>query len=234
MAILEQLAAGPVIGTFGQTALRGGVDASGERVLLYTPSTVVSASSVSHFGTSATPPLLMEPTIGANVLNQLDLTPAVLSDLGWSVVKGLSLVVMKALDPQIYPNQTPSYLLTLVNRRTEAANDVTLDLSLPAGATVVSTAGACAQGFPCSLGVVAPGAVLLTVVTLQVGSPAPDPFVVSATAGVSNADASDILNSTSTLPAVNSTGCSSTEGPPVLFGLVLCLLFVTPRLRRRS
>jgi PA domain len=232
-AILEQLAVAPVTGTFGKTTLRGGVDASGDRVLLYTPSTVVSASSVSHFGTSATPALLMEPTIAPSVLSKLDLTPAVLADLGWSVVQGLSLVVMKALDPQIYPNQTPSYLLTLVNRRTEAANDVTLDFSLPAGATVVSTAGACAQGFPCSLGVVAPGAVVLSVVTLHVGSPAPNPFVVSATASVSNPSAWDVLHSASTLPAINSTGCSSTGGPPVLFGLLLCLLFVASRVKGR-
>jgi hypothetical protein len=233
-AILEQTAVAPVIGTFGQTALRGGVDASGDRVLLYTPSTVVSASSVSHFGTSATPPLLMEPTIAPSVLNQLDLTPAVLSDLGWSVVQGLSLVVMKALDPQIYPNQNPNYLLTLVNRRTVAANDVTLDLSLPAGSTVVSTTGACPQGFPCSLGVVAPGAVLLSVVTVHVPSPAQNPFVVSATASVSNPDSADNLHATSALPAINSTGCSNTEGPPVLLGLVLSLVFIASGARRRA
>jgi len=141
--------------------------------------------------------------------------------------------VAKALDPQIYPNQTANYLLTMVNRRTEAANDVTLDLSVPSGATVVSTAGACAQGFPCSLGTVAPGAVLLTVVTLHVGSPASNPFVVSTVASVSNPSASDILHSASTLPAINSTGCSSTQGPPVFGGLVLSLLFVVTRRRSR-
>jgi MYXO-CTERM domain-containing protein len=233
-AILGQTAVAQVIGTFGQTALRGGVDASGDRVLLYTPSTVVSASSVSHFGTSATPPLLMEPTLQPSVLNQLDLTPALLSDLGWSVVQGLSLVVMKALDPQIYPNQNPSYLLTLVNRRTVAANDVTLDFTLPAGSTVLSTAGACAQGFPCSLGEVAPGAVLLSVVTVHVPSPAANPFVVAATASVSNPDSADLLHATSSLPAVNSTGCSSTEAPPALLGLLLSLLFVATRRRRRQ
>ena len=232
-AILGQAAVAPVIGTFGQTTLRGGVDGSGDRVLLYTPSTVVSASSVSHFGTSATPPLLMEPTIQPSVLNQLDLTPAVLADLGWSVVQGLSLVVMKALDPQIYPNQNPSYLLTLVNRRTVAANDVTLDFTLPAGSTVLSTTGACTQGFPCSLGVVAPGAMLLSVVTVHVPSPAANPFLVSATASVSNPDSGDILHATSSLPAINSTGCSSTEAPPVLLGLVLCFVFVASRGRRR-
>jgi len=132
-AIMQRAGVATVIGTFGQTALRTGVDSSGDRVLLYTPPTVASVSSVSHFGTGATPALLMEPTIQPSVLYQLDLTPAVLSDLGWSVVKGLSVVVAKALDPQIYPNQDPSYLLTLVNRRPLAANDVSLNLTFPAG-----------------------------------------------------------------------------------------------------
>jgi PA domain/Domain of unknown function DUF11 len=229
IAILDQAAVATVTGTFGQMAVRGGVDSSGERVLLYTPSTVASASSVSHFGTTATPPLLMEPTIGPNVLNQLDLTPALLSDLGWSVVQGLSLVIAKALDPQIYPNQEANYLLTLINRRTVAANDVTLDIVLPPGSSVVSTAGACAQGFPCSLGTVAPGAVLLSVVTLQVAGSSPDPFTVTASASVSNPDPEDVLQSTSSLPTVDSTGCSSAGGVPFLLGLLLCLRTLSVR-----
>lgn len=230
-AILAQTAVAPVTGTFGQTPLRGGVDASGERVLLYTPSTVASASSVSHFGTSATPPLLMEPTIGPTVLNQLDLTPALLSDLGWSVVQGLSLIVAKALDPQIYPNQEASYLLTLVNRRTVPASDVTLNFALPPGSSILSTAGACAQGFPCSLGTVPPGTVLLSVVTVQVAGSAPDPFTVTASASVSNSDPEDVLQSTSSLPAVDSTGCSSAEGAPLLLGLLLSLRALSSRRR---
>lgn len=230
-AILHQTTVAPVIATFGQTSLRGGVDSSLNRVLLYTPAAVVNASSVSHFGTSATPPLLMEPTIQPSVLDQLDVTPAVLEDLGWSVVQGLSLAVTKALDPQIYPNQNPSYLLTLLNRRGAAANDVRLDLTLPSGASVVSTAGACDAGFPCTLGQVAPGAVLLSVVTVHVPSPAPDPFQVTATASASNASPVDVLQSTSTLPAINSTGCSSTEGGLVPWGLLLFLLFASARRR---
>jgi uncharacterized protein (TIGR03382 family) len=231
-AILDQAADATVIGTFGHTADRGGTDATGSRVLLYTPSTVASASSVSHFGTSATPALLMEPSIQPSVLNQLDITPAVMADLGWTVMQGLSVVVAKALVQEIYPGQSATYLLTLVNRRAETANDVTLALALPEGATVVSTAGACTTGtFPCSLGAVAPGAMLLTVVNVQVPSHAPNPFVVTATASASNGNPSDALEFASEIPTVSSTGCSSTAGGPALVGLGLLSVFL---LRRRD
>ncbi len=233
-AILRQAAVAPVMGTFGRTALRAGVDASGERVLLYSPTPVATGSSVSHFGTAVLPPLLMEPSIQPSVLDQLDLTPAVLTDLGWSVVEGLSVVVAKALDQQIYPNQNPTYLLTVVNRRPTAAQDVTLTLTLPEETSVLSVAGACAAGgFPCSLGTVSPGAILLTVVTLGVPSHPPARFTVTATASPSDPSADDVLRSTSTLPAVLSTGCSSAPGGPGVLGLGVLLLLVSTRLRRR-
>lgn len=233
-AILQRSDVATVIGTFGQTALREGVDSSGDRVLLYTPTTVVSASSVSHFTTSATPSLLMEPSLEPSVLYQLDLTPAVLSDLGWSVVQGLSIALAKALDPVVYPNQDSSYLLTVVNHRPLAATDVTLDLALPAGATVLGTSGACATGtFPCSLGTVAPGAILLTVVTLHVPLAPPNPFVVTATASASNPSDEDVLQSSSSLPAALSTGCSSSGGlAPLAPGLLLLLVAGLPGRRR--
>lgn len=231
-AILDQAVDSSVIGTFGQTGDRSGTDASGNRVLLYTPSLVASASSVSHFGTGATPPLLMEPSIQPSVLNQLDLTPAVMADLGWSVAQGLSVVVAKALDQEIYPNQSASYLLTLVNRRGVTANDVTLNLALPEGTTVVSTNGACTTGaFPCSLGPVLPGAILLTVVTVQVPSRAPNPFVVTATASASNPSPDDTLQYVSQLTTVSSTGCSSTAGGRTLLALGLLSALL---LRRRA
>ena len=105
-AIAERSAIAPVTGTFGQSPLRAGVDASGTRVLLYTPSAVVSASSVSHFDTSAVPPLLMEPSIQSSVGHGLDLTPAVMSDLGWSVVNGLSVVGRRRWRSRYTPTRT--------------------------------------------------------------------------------------------------------------------------------
>ena len=63
-----------------------GADASGNP-LLYTPNPLVSGSSVSHWDVTATPNLLMEPNINADLTTTLvpplDLTVPLLKDLGW-------------------------------------------------------------------------------------------------------------------------------------------------------
>lgn len=68
------------------TSRRAGADALG-RPLLYTPNPLVSGSSVSHWDVSATPNLLMEPNINADLGLVLgppkDLTLPLLKDLGW-------------------------------------------------------------------------------------------------------------------------------------------------------
>jgi|GEM_PF-351360 len=233
-AIAEQAAVAPVTGTFGESPQRAGVDDSGTRVLLYTPSALVTASSVSHFDTSAVPSLLMEPSIEPSVRHDLDLTPAVLSDLGWTVVKGLSVVLTKALAQQVYPDADSTYLVTLVNRRPAAATGVTLNLTLPPGVSVVSSEGACPSGsFPCELGTVAPGAVLLTVVTLHVPTGAPNPFRVQAAVNAAAVTSDDVRVSTSTLPTVTSTGCSTTGGAPQGVAALLLVLLARRRFQGR-
>lgn len=65
-----------------ESALAGTTDGF---VRLYAPTTVALGSSISHWDTSATPNLLMEPFI-TNTLraaDTLDLTPALFEDLGW-------------------------------------------------------------------------------------------------------------------------------------------------------
>lgn len=63
-----------------------GADTQG-RPLLYTPSTLVGGSSVSHWDVSATPNLLMEPNISSDLglilVAPRDLTVPLLKDLGW-------------------------------------------------------------------------------------------------------------------------------------------------------
>lgn len=65
---------------------RAGADGQG-RPLLYTPNPLVAGSSVSHWDVSATPNLLMEPNINADLGTVLvppkDLTKSLLKDLGW-------------------------------------------------------------------------------------------------------------------------------------------------------
>jgi hypothetical protein len=63
-----------------------GADSSG-RPLLYTPAVLASGSSVSHWDVTATPNLLMEPNINADLGTILvapkDLTKPLLQDIGW-------------------------------------------------------------------------------------------------------------------------------------------------------
>ncbi|MFO1306155.1 MAG: PA domain-containing protein [Burkholderiales bacterium] len=56
-------------------------------VRLYAPQTVALGSSISHFDTSATPDLLMEPFASANTRANatVDLTPALMQDIGWGI-----------------------------------------------------------------------------------------------------------------------------------------------------
>jgi hypothetical protein len=63
--------------------LTAGADASG-RVRLYAPTPLQPGSSVSHFDTTATPNLLMEPAINVGIPLTLDLTRQQLRDIGWA------------------------------------------------------------------------------------------------------------------------------------------------------
>lgn len=62
--------------------LSNGTDASG-RVRLFAPNPLQQGSSVSHFDTSASPNLLMEPAINPALGLTLDLTRQHLRDIGW-------------------------------------------------------------------------------------------------------------------------------------------------------
>jgi hypothetical protein len=53
------------------------------RVQMYTPSTIKFGSSVSHFNTTASPDLLMEPVLSAGLPTTLDLTRQQMRDIGW-------------------------------------------------------------------------------------------------------------------------------------------------------
>lgn len=66
-----------------------GADPRG-RVQLYTPTAFNRGAAFAHFDTAASPNLLMEPTTTAdlNAHIKLDLTPALLSDIGWRLNKG--------------------------------------------------------------------------------------------------------------------------------------------------
>jgi hypothetical protein len=64
-------------------ALRQGADHV-DRALMYTPLPLVGGSSISHWDTSATPNLLMEPFINSDLTTNVDLTLPLFRDIGWA------------------------------------------------------------------------------------------------------------------------------------------------------
>jgi PA domain/FlgD Ig-like domain len=63
------------------TKLAGASDAG--RPLMYAPNPVAPGSSVSHWDISATPNLLMEPNINADLTDNIDLMHDLFADIGW-------------------------------------------------------------------------------------------------------------------------------------------------------
>jgi hypothetical protein len=95
-SIRSGLTAGSVNVNLGLDASRrAGADAMG-RVLLYAPNPFVSGSSVSHFDTTATRNLLMEPSINSdlthNVQAPFDMTLEQFRDIGWYADADVDLV----------------------------------------------------------------------------------------------------------------------------------------------
>jgi PA domain len=88
-ALESAVAAGPVSALIVRDESKGfsGADSS-HRALLYSPTTLESGSSVSHWDTSAFPNLLMEPIINPDLTHSLDLTVSLLSDIGWTLSDG--------------------------------------------------------------------------------------------------------------------------------------------------
>jgi hypothetical protein len=75
----------PATGNLSTTSTRlAGMNVSG-RMLMYAPNPYQSGSSVSHWDTSASPNLLMEPSINADLDHGLDATLEHFRDIGWFV-----------------------------------------------------------------------------------------------------------------------------------------------------
>lgn len=54
------------------------------KIRLHAPATLAPGSSVSHWSTDASPDLLMEPSINSGLEENLDLSPLLMKDIGWS------------------------------------------------------------------------------------------------------------------------------------------------------
>jgi hypothetical protein len=219
--VLQRLDGGTVSASFGFSSHTSNTDAAQSRVLLYTPSAVSGGSTLSHWNSGSFPhALLMEPFISVQPQLNLDLTPASLADLGWSVVDGLTVGMSKAQDPKLADGAQGTYLVAVLNRRPTPVSGVQLSLKLPAGATFVSTQGSC-QAMPCDLGTLDAGAVLPVVVTVQAPSPTVFPFVVTAQLSASATDGSDNLSAVVSADKASSGGGCSAGGVPAALVLLL-------------
>lgn len=73
---------GPSVVLSASTYLTAGKDAQ-NRPEMYAPTVFSSGSSVSHYSTTATPNVLMEPAINTGLPIDLDLTRQLMRDIGW-------------------------------------------------------------------------------------------------------------------------------------------------------
>ena len=195
------------------------VDADGRRagenlagdVLLYTPSAYSEGSSVGHWDPSATPDLLMEPTINPHLSRDLDLTPAALQDVGWSPPTGLS-IGATTLGADFGPGRPPRFIVQVINRGTVTATGVVLDAEPDSSVGLDGTALDCNGGFPCSLGDLPPGAVKTVLAsTLFRGRV---PRQVSVQFLLSGSPSPDDGHGTTTVVASQPSGCSSAGSGP--------------------
>ncbi|MGI9056341.1 MAG: FG-GAP-like repeat-containing protein [Pyrinomonadaceae bacterium] len=119
----------------------GGRDATNGRLELFTPSPLQQGSSVSHWNTTATPNLLMEPFINTGLSLNLDLTPQQMRDVGWFRDTNLDGV------PDAINNVTPSGGSLTTNSQAVITwnnaggfdKNVTIELSTDGGATYPTT-----------------------------------------------------------------------------------------------
>jgi hypothetical protein len=206
---------------------RAGENLAGD-VLLYTPAVYSEGSSVGHWDSSASPPLLMMPTINPSLPRNLDLTPAALKDVGWSPPTGLS-IGATTLGPDFDQGRPPRFIVHVVNRGSTTATGVALDASADPSLRLDSTALDCTGGLPCSLGDLAPGAVKTVLASYSFASGVPKEAAVAfRIAGGSPAPASK--DASTTVIATQASSCSSAGSGP---GSILALLAVAGWFGRR-
>lgn len=120
--------------------LTAGRDTSTGRVQLYTPNPYQSGSSISHWDTSATTNLLMEPSINTGLPTTLDLTRELMRDIGWYRDTTADLVA-----DTITNVQTSNVIVIGTSATVQWTNNggfnrnVTIELSTDGGATYPTT-----------------------------------------------------------------------------------------------
>ena len=206
---------------------RAGENLAGD-VLLYTPAVYSDGSSVGHWDSSASPPLLMMPTINPSLPRSLDLTPAALRDVGWNPPPGLA-IGATAFGHDYTDGRPPRFIVHVVNRGTVTATGVVLDATPAPGVRLVSTALDCSDPMPCALGDLAPGAVRTVIAGTAFTGGTPRQASVQFRIAGGNPAPPD-RDAATTAVATRASGCSSTGSGP---GGLLALLAVAGFLLRR-
>jgi hypothetical protein len=125
-------------------------------VLLFSPDPVQPGSSISHWDPTATPNLLMEPAINADLpFLGLDLTPAQMMDIGWSAGTSAFQIIAADggfFDPTPFPGAPGNPATTLGEARVNLFSAVlgawadALDSDVPVDVIVVWTPLTCIEG----------------------------------------------------------------------------------------
>ncbi|MEP6568588.1 MAG: PA domain-containing protein [Acidobacteriota bacterium] len=131
--IKTQLGTGVSATLFLDHSAPGGADAQG-RALMYSPNPFEQGSSVSHWDSTEFPNQLMEPNINGDlshsVTTPLDLTAALLQDIGWTVVNSSPANTVQFATGSIAANETPNattHVDLLVTRSGDTSGAATID-----------------------------------------------------------------------------------------------------------
>ncbi len=179
----------------------------GGHMRLYAPHTFDASSSISHWDTSATPNLLMEPNYNLDTGNHTDLTVCVLYDLGWT------------------GNHCPDQLAGVTQSLTVQAG-ATLDVTLSASGSSGGTLSYAVTVQPAhgTLSTLNGAALTYTPVTGFVGS---DQFSFQVSEGaVSSEDAVVTINVQAATSNVSTASSSPSGGGGLINGGSLAAMFV--------
>jgi uncharacterized repeat protein (TIGR01451 family)/uncharacterized protein (TIGR03382 family) len=193
---------------------RAGTNARGD-ALLYTPSIFKQGSTLSHWDLTASPSLLMEPQINPQLSRNLDLTPASLEDVGWTVQHDVSIGATKLDRPELYPGEPARFIVQVVNRGSQPASGVVVHHQPDPALVFTSNSQGCTTAFPCSFDAIEPGGVRTFIAEYSVqGSPTSVTMGFSITAGGNSTNPSASVSATTATAAdLSVTGSGPTTVP---------------------
>jgi hypothetical protein len=200
--------------TISTNTRRAGTNSRGD-ALLYTPSIFKQGSTLSHWDLTASPSLLMEPQINPRVPRNMDLTPASLEDVGWTVQHDVSIGATKLDRPELYPGEPARFIVQLVNRGSQPAGGVVVDHQPDPPLVFTSNSQGCTTAFPCAFDSIEPGGVRTFIAEYSVqGSPSSITTAFSIAAGGNSTNPSASVSATTATAAdLSVTGTGPTTVP---------------------